>query len=100
MTFRSGTLLLFAGLVVAATGASAQEINARKHIDPALQVKVNKVMARALRERGTAKQQLGRSGSGSSCGNLVVGESGSGKGASKDVTIVADYIINVNRNCR
>ena len=100
MTFRSGTLLLFAGLVLAATDASAQEINARKHIDPALQVKVNKVMARSLRERGTAKQQLGRSGSGSNCGNLVVGASESGKGASKDVTIVADYIINVNRNCR
>ncbi len=78
--------------------ATAQQINSRPHLDPALQVKVNKTLARTWRERGSLRR--GRSSEEASCGNMEIGVFGNSKTAPKEVVIVADSIININNSCR
>ena len=80
--------------------AHADGYNQRPHLEPSMNAKVNRVIAKSWLERGKGKESFENVRSGQGCGNQVVGDFSNTKNPPREVIIVAQDIININQNCR
>jgi hypothetical protein len=85
-------------MIGATNGVSAKEYNKRPHLDPGSQAKVNSVIAKGRRMRGTDGGNFRRI-TNQGCGGLTVGAIGDTARPPREVIIVARDIININTNC-
>ena len=86
--------------IVGVAPAQAKEYNKRTHIDPAQQVKVQRVLAQAFKQDGRAPQGATNVG----CGKLEIGRVVTRPGerlqeVDRDIIITGD-VINVASGCR
>ena len=79
--------------------AQAGDYNQRPHLEPGMNAKVNRVIAKSWLERGKGKESFENVHSGKGCGNQVVGDFSNLKNPPREVIIVAQDIININQNC-
>ena len=88
--------------ILAATpgSVSADDYNQRPHLEPSMNAKVNRVIAKSWVDRNRGKESFEQVRSGKGCGNQVVGDFSNMKNPPREVIIVADDIININQNCR
>ena len=99
------TIVKAFGAILAATvmlpiAAGASDFNKRPHLDPSMNAKVNRVIAKSWLERGKGKESFENVRSGQGCGNQIVGDFSNMKNPPREVIIVAQDIININQNCR
>lgn len=80
--------------------AGASDYNKRPHLEPSMNAKVNRVIAKSWLERGKGKESFENVRSGKGCGNQIIGDFSNMKNPPREVIIVADDIININQNCR
>jgi hypothetical protein len=80
--------------------AGASDYNKRPHLDPGMQSKVNRVIAKSWLQRGKGKESFENVRSGQGCGNQIIGDFSNMKNPPREVIIVAEDIININQNCR
>jgi hypothetical protein len=85
-------------MIGATNGVSAKEYNKRPHLDPGSQAKVNSVIAKGHRLRGTRGSNFRRI-TNQGCGGLTIGAIGDTTRPPREVIIVARDIININTNC-
>jgi hypothetical protein len=94
---------MIAALALAAfvlPNVAAADYNQRPHLEPSMQAKVNRVIAKSWLQRGKGKESFENVRSGQGCGNQIIGDFSNSETPPREVIIVAQDIININQNCR
>lgn len=99
-TIQKTIVALTMASVVVPQLASANDFNKRPHLEPSMQAKVNRVIAKSWLQRGKGKESFENVRSGQGCGNQVIGDFSNMENPPREVIIVAQDIININQNCR
>jgi hypothetical protein len=80
--------------------AHAEEYNQRPHMDPSLNAKVSRAIAKSWQRHKKGRGSIGSDRTSDGCGDQIVGDFSGTNRRPREVIIVARDIIQINQNCR
>lgn len=104
MRYAMSIILKTLGTVVAIAMLShfvhAREYNKRPHMDPSVNAKVNRAIAKSWHKHKKGRGSIGSDRFSDGCGDQIVGDFSDTDNPPRQVIIVARDIIHVNQHCR